>query len=274
MSDVSRVPRYFDTSDGGQVGLHASRWEERHRRSRVVLPARASCWDYAPLIDVVRPGASLNDHRYLGMCAEEWLAKLRRCNLTEYEAARTWYESRVAQIRHKLDCRPRIPNKDYAVELPAPPMSAQLPSALIRTGLKRASVTQWLATIDGFMSNGLRAEELRLSGLQEYLQQLPGSRVCTVEELTSTVDLAHVQPRLVCESTFGFASFSGWRECCEVKSGPLNARARESPDDHRQKSKRTGGDTLQAQDLRLVIDAANSVRGLAGRTSRHLANTR
>lgn len=58
MSEIPQVPRYVDTSDGGQVGQHASRWDERHRRLRAVLPAKASALDYAPLIDIVRPAAT------------------------------------------------------------------------------------------------------------------------------------------------------------------------------------------------------------------------
>jgi len=103
MSDAARVPRYFVTSDGGQVGLHASRWDERHRRLRVTLPARASCWDYAPLIDMVRPGRQLQEHRYLGMSALEWLVSVRTQGSSAFEAARTWYEARIREARRILD---------------------------------------------------------------------------------------------------------------------------------------------------------------------------
>jgi hypothetical protein len=226
MADSSRVPRYFDTSDCGQVGLHASRWDERHRRLRVVLPVRASCWDYAPLIDVVRPGARLHEHRYLGLSAAEWLVSLRQRSEAEWQRARVWFEARVQEIRSKLDRRPRSPNNDYAVELASPPVLATLPNVLARLGLKRATSAQWLATINGLSAKGVKAEEIRQSGLISSFDRLPADATQSLEGILASIDLAHVHPRLVCESAHGFTTNSGWRECCIVESGTIKRNAR------------------------------------------------
>lgn len=157
MSNVSRVPRYFDTSDGGKVGMHASRWDERHRRLRTVLPVNADAMDYAPLIDMVRPDRNLHEHRYLGMTAEIWLVQVRAKWAAEYARALAWYVARVGHVRRKLDLRPRVPNNRYSVELVAPQVLAMLPDALARMGQRRATAEQWLATIAGLAAKGVRA---------------------------------------------------------------------------------------------------------------------
>lgn len=42
--------------------------------------------DYAPLIDMVRPGRYVHEHRYLGVTAEVWLAQVRAKGVVEYAA--------------------------------------------------------------------------------------------------------------------------------------------------------------------------------------------
>lgn len=39
-----------DGPDEDPLGLNISRFDERQRRQRLVLPQAASCWDYAPLL--------------------------------------------------------------------------------------------------------------------------------------------------------------------------------------------------------------------------------
>lgn len=60
---------YFDRLDGCKLGLSINRFDERQRRLRLRLSKAASCWDYAPLIDVVlrEPGFAAN--RFLGKTA-------------------------------------------------------------------------------------------------------------------------------------------------------------------------------------------------------------
>ena len=63
--------------DGPQecpLGLNISRFDERQRRQRLVLPQAAGCWDYAPLIDLVvcEPGTTM--FRFAGRTVAEHLA--------------------------------------------------------------------------------------------------------------------------------------------------------------------------------------------------------
>ncbi len=57
--------------DGSALGLHVSRFDERQRRLRLRLSKTATCWDYAPLIDVVRREPGFDAHRFTGKTASE-----------------------------------------------------------------------------------------------------------------------------------------------------------------------------------------------------------
>lgn len=53
MPNDARATMLFALPDGSERGLRISRLDERQRRLRLKLPKAATCWDYAPLIDVV-----------------------------------------------------------------------------------------------------------------------------------------------------------------------------------------------------------------------------
>ena len=57
--------------DGSALGLHVSRFDERQRRLRLRLPKAASCWDFAPLVDVVRREPGFDAHRFTGKTAAQ-----------------------------------------------------------------------------------------------------------------------------------------------------------------------------------------------------------
>ena len=212
-------PKYFVAANGNQFGLHASRWDERHRRLRITLPEAASAWDYAPLIDMVRPANRFQEYRYLGVSALEWLVSMRSRRDPDYPRALEWFFARIRKVRRKLDQRPRAPDHHYAVELARPPMQPSLPRLLADLNLRRATIPQWISTLRGLTGKGLRAEELQQSALVAMLEVV--GTVCsneiptTIDRLLQRMDLSHLYPRLVVECMHGFATKAGWRTCCE-----------------------------------------------------------
>lgn len=87
----------------------------------------ATCWDYAPLIDVFRREPGLDAYRFTGRTASEWLADLqRRCSSDEVLFER-WYEAVVLRFLHILSRHPRVPDNHYCIELAVPPLVSILP---------------------------------------------------------------------------------------------------------------------------------------------------
>lgn len=219
---VDLTPKYFKTADGNAFGLHVGRWDEYHRQRRTVLPARASSWDYAPLIDLIRPGNGFREFRYVGLTAYEWLERLRSRRDPQYAAAVDWYFRRVGKVRRKLDQRPRVPDSDYAVVLAEVPVVPALPAAVERFGPKKATTTEWRAMLTGLCNRGIRGEELQRSGVLTALQMIEESPLfphppqLSRGRILDLIDLDHLRPRIVVECRHGFATQAGWRECCEV----------------------------------------------------------
>jgi len=205
---------YFDRLDGCQLGLSINRFDERQRRLRLRLSKVASCWDYAPLIDVVlrEPGFAAN--RFLGKTAAQLVAELSNCRAPEHDRFVKWYESVINKHLSALARRPRVPDNHYCIELATPPLESSLPGLMRRLGLKRASVEQWSATLKAQTGKGLKSEELEESGVLTRLQKLPTGDMLTLAQVLEMVDLAHVKPKLACESRFGFVATAGWYEGC------------------------------------------------------------
>lgn len=123
----------------------------------------ATCWDYAPLIDVFRRVPGLDAVRFTGRTASEWLAGLQhRCSSDEVLFER-WYEAVVLRFLHILSRHPRVPDNHYCIELAVPPLVSILADAILGLGLKRASVGQWLATLLAFTGEGIKPEDLEES---------------------------------------------------------------------------------------------------------------
>jgi hypothetical protein len=219
---IDLTPKYFRTTDGDYLGLHTGRWDEHHRRRRTVLPERASSWDYAPLIDMIRPANRFREFRYVGMTVHEWLERLRSRRDPQYQAAVNWYFRRIGKVRRKLDQRPRVPDNAYAVVLADVPVQPALPAAVTRFGPKRATVAEWRAMLTGLSARGVRGEELQRSGLLGMLDAFEASPLhrpsttLTREWILDLINLDHLRPRIVVECSHGFDTQAGWRECCEV----------------------------------------------------------
>ena len=201
--------------DGGQLSLSVSRFDERQRRLRLRLPKTATCWDYAPLIDVVLREPGFDVARYTGKTVSQWLADWQAQESPHCEAFMAWYEGLVHRFLATLARRPRIPDNHYAIELAALPAQPTLPSMIRETRQKRATVEHWQATLSALPAKGLRAEELSESGALTRLRQLPTDAVLSQAEVLALIDLRHVVPKLVSESQFGFLAQAGWRECCQ-----------------------------------------------------------
>jgi hypothetical protein len=214
MSNDPRPP-VFDTETGEyQLGFCAGRFDERQRRERICLPEFATCWDYAPLIDVVRKNPGSGEYRYTGKTAAQWMADLRNQRTPEYDHFRTRYKGVVDRQLGTLARRPRKPDNHYCVELAVPPLKAMLPSLIRKTGLKRASVAQWRTTIRALTGKGLKTEELEMSGVLAPLQKMPEAETLTLAQVLNMIDLSHVVPKFASESRFGFVPKSGWKEEC------------------------------------------------------------
>ena len=204
----------FTLPDGTELGLTASRFDERQRRLRLHLAASAACWDYAPLIDVVRREPGFQRYRFTGKSAAQWLADLRAHRSPECDRFRQWYESMVSRHAAAFAARPRIPDNHYCIELATPPWVSSLALRLGQTGPERAPVSQWLGTLRALVGKGIKAEELEASGVITRLECFPREAKLSRGHVLRMIDLTAVTPRLVGEARFGFVSAAGWRELC------------------------------------------------------------
>lgn len=215
MTTVAQHPLLLPMPDGSALGLHVSRFDERQRRLRLRLSKTATCWDYAPLIDVVRREPGFDAHRFTGKTASEWLADLQRRRSPDEMRFKRWYEAVVQRFLQTLARRPRVPDNHYCIELAVPPLVSSLPNSIRELGLKRASVEQWLATLRALTGKGVKLEELDESGVLVRLKRLPADASLTQAEVLRLIDLSHVVPKFASESRFGFVTKAGWHEGCQ-----------------------------------------------------------
>ncbi|KAB2876390.1 MAG: hypothetical protein F9K36_02740 [Burkholderiaceae bacterium] len=207
---------HFALQDGRELGLSVSRFDERQRRLRLRLPKVASCWDYAPLIDIIAREPGFEVASYTGKTVSRWLVDWQARDSPHCDRFMAWYEGVFHRfLAAPLARRPRIPDNHYAIELAALPLRPTLPSLIRQKGLKRATVEHWLATLNALPAKGLRAEELSESGALTRLHWLSTDAVLSQAEVLALIDLRHVVPKLVSESRFGFRAQAGWRECCQ-----------------------------------------------------------
>lgn len=210
-------PNYSYTALNGTVlALSESRFDERQRRQRHRLTKSATCWDYAPLLDVVRREHGFPTHRFTSKSAAEWVSDLRRRKSPELDRFAHWYETLVGHFLGELSKRPRIPDNLYSIEMTRPPVASSLPSMIRGLGLNRASAEQWAATLRSMSSKGVKPEELAKSGVLIRLETQFEGEMLTQAQVVRLIDLRHVMPKFVCESRFGFMTKAGWDECCQL----------------------------------------------------------
>jgi hypothetical protein len=204
----------FTMSDGSELGLHVSRFDERQRRMRLTLPKSANCWDYAPLVDIIRRETGFKDHRFTGKTAAQWLSDLQIQHSPDYQRFKDWYEAVLNCFLDSLKNRPRIPDNHYCIEVAMPPLESSLPRLVRELKLKRSSVGQWLATLQSLTNKGIKPEELEESGVLTRLQRLSEDTQVTEMQVLRMIDLSHVVPKFACESRYGFVSKGVWLEMC------------------------------------------------------------
>lgn len=204
-----------DGPNEGPLGLNISRFDERQRRQRLVLPHAAGCWDYAPLVELVvrEPGA--DQFRFAGRTVAEHLALLRRRADPGVDRFIAWFERNLTPHLPALARRRRTRDNHYCIEVAPLPLVATLPQLVRSVGANRATPAQWLSSIQALTEKGTKREELTLSGVLSRLERAPQDAKLTRAQVLRMVDLSPVLPKLVCESRFGFAAKSGWRECCD-----------------------------------------------------------
>jgi len=215
MPDKAQPNYSYTALDGSVLALSESRFDERQRRQRHRLQKGAVCWDYAPLLDVVRRERGFRNHRFTGKSAAEWVADLRRRKSPELDRFTHWYESLVGHFLGELAKRSRIPENLYSIEVARPPLTSSLPSLIRGLGLKRASAEQWAATLRAMTSKGVKPEELDESGVLIRLETQFAGETLSQAQVVRLIDLRHVTPKFVCESSFGFMTKAGWNECCQ-----------------------------------------------------------
>jgi hypothetical protein len=208
-------PRSMPMPDGSSLALSFGRFDERQRRRRLRLPKSANCWDYAPLIDVVRQEPGFNAYRFTGRTAAEWIDDLLERHSPDAPLFKRWYESAVQQRLESLVRRPRVPDNHYCIELATPPLVSSLRSSVSALNLRRASVAQWSATLGALTGKGIKPEELDEAGVLVRLQRLPSGALLTQDEVLRLIDLSHAVPKFASESRFGFVTKAGWSEVCQ-----------------------------------------------------------
>ena len=204
----------FAMPDGSELRLHASRFDERQRRSRIELPKVSTCWDYAPLIDIVRKQPGFDRLFFTGKTAAQWLSDLQIHSSPEYQRFRQWYAAVIDRQLDTLKKRQRVPDNHYCIEIASPPLESSLPRLVRELGLKRSSAGQWLGTLRSLVTKGIKPEELEESGVLVRLQRFGADAQLSQSQILQMIDLSHVIPRLTCESQYGFVSKGLWLEMC------------------------------------------------------------
>ena len=204
----------FAMLDGSELRLHASRFDERQRRSRITLPKVSTCWDYAPLIDIVRREPGFEKLFFTGKTAAQWLTDLQIHSSPDYERFKQWYATVIDRQLDALTKRQRIPDNHYCIVIASPPLESSLPRLVRELGLKRSSVGQWLGTLRSLVIKGIKPEELEESGVLIRLQRLSADAQLTQSQVLQMIDLSHVIPKFTCESQYGFVSTGLWLEMC------------------------------------------------------------
>ncbi|MFO1264934.1 MAG: hypothetical protein U1E84_16660 [Rhodoferax sp.] len=215
MTTTTPPPLLLPMPDGSTLSLHFSRFDERQQRLRLRLPKTATCWDYAPLIDVVRREPGFKVHCFSGRTVAEWLADLQRQRSPDELRFKRWYEALVQCFMQRLARGQRVPDNHYCIELAVPPLVSTLPNAILGLGLKRASIEQWLATLRALTGKGVKPEELHESGVLVRLQRMPADAPLTQAEVLRLINLSYVIPKFASESRFGFVPKAGWYETCQ-----------------------------------------------------------
>ncbi len=205
----------FTLANGRQVDLDMTRLEERQRGLRVMLPTRASVRDFAPLIDVVLFEGDGDSFRFTELSAAQWLEALRGARATEFDSAKQWVQARIGSMWEALRRLPRVPDNHYAAVVAVPPMCSTLPAEVRALRLRRASVSQWIATLHGLTGKGVKAEEIECAGVLDRLGRIPAQVRLTDNEVIALVDLTPATPRLIEESRFAFVATAPWEPCCE-----------------------------------------------------------
>lgn len=232
MRTVATAESQRDPPPGATLRLSVGRFDERQRRGRVVLPKSASCWDYAPLIDLVVHEAGVEGCRFLGQTVAQRVALLERRGDPALAHFKAWYERIVAPHLPVLERRRRIPDNQYCVEVAPLPLESSIHAALKAGGPNRATAAQWRATLMALSEKGVTHEELALSGVLSRLAQRGDDARLSRTDVLRLVDLSHAMPRLVTESRYGFAARAGWRECCDRWPGKGHRRRRLHGIDH------------------------------------------
>lgn len=216
MKTDDAVDLNFAMQDGSELQLYVTRFDERQRRLRMILPKVATCWDYAPLVDVVRKEPGFEKLRFTGKTAAQWVNDLRIHKSPDYDRFKRWYESVVGRHLNSLKKRQRIPDNHYCIEIASPPLESSLPRLVRELGLRRSSVGQWSATLRSLVGKGIKPEELEESGVLNRLQRHGTDAQITQSQVLSMIDLSHVIPKFACESRYGFVSKGQWLEMCRL----------------------------------------------------------
>jgi hypothetical protein len=137
MKNDEPVSLNFAMPDGSELRLHASRFDERQRRSRITLPKVSMCWDYAPLIDIVRKEPGFDRLFFTGKTAAQWLSDLQKHRSPDYERFRQWYAAVINRQLDALKKRQRVPDNHYCIEVASPPLESSLPRLVRELRLKR-----------------------------------------------------------------------------------------------------------------------------------------
>lgn len=213
MSSIQAATR-FTSKNGDVIWLMKNRANERHRQWRRMLPVHATCWDYAPLLDVAGPAPDGKGYRFLNKNVMEWLASLRN-DPEEHQRAKEWYQALGARICEIMASHPRTPARYYAFEVVKIPWRSALKDTIRELGLKRAGADQWIGSITALSKKGIKPEEIEQSALIPQLKKKGNIQASiTQADVLGMINFNHVRARLVSESTFEFNTLGGWMECC------------------------------------------------------------
>lgn len=214
MKNADPVNLNFAMPDGSELRLSASRFDERQRRSRITLPKVSTCWDYAPLIDIVRKRPGFDRLFFTGKTAAQWLSDLQIHRSPDCQRFTQWYAAVVDRQLDSLKKRQRVPDNHYCIEIASPPLESSLPRLVRELGLKRSSSGQWLGTLRSLVTKGIKPEELEESGVLVRLQRLGADAQLSQSQILQMIDLSHLVPKFTCESQYGFVSKGLWLEMC------------------------------------------------------------
>lgn len=206
--------------DGTSLGLYHLRGMQRVQQVRAKINRDADLRAAFPFIEVVRNDPVTDMRRFEGISLAQFIDDRRPWDPAGVDALMRALGPHQRDLRIVVRQLAGQSTDGTLIQWPRPPFISSLACEIARHGPSQARAGHWQAFVSGLATAGVRADEIRWSGLSDRLDVLSADAVLPRERIMDLLDLTHVTPRVVNQAVVGFCSTAGWRSCHE----PLTPR--------------------------------------------------